>query len=64
MEEDGSGGNGDNMLSPVESNLEVCSSIEIEPIMDKSYNPETKTNHTVIKTEPCQQFYTLYFNAN
>ncbi|KAJ8935711.1 hypothetical protein NQ318_012549 [Aromia moschata] len=52
MEEDGSGGNVDNMLSPVESNLEVCSSIETEPFMDKSYNSEA--NHMVIKTEPCQ----------
>ncbi|KAJ8940205.1 hypothetical protein NQ318_010705 [Aromia moschata] len=46
--------NGNDMLSPVESNQEVCGGIEMD--MDKSYNPET--NHTVIKTEPCQDVET------
>ncbi|KAJ8933144.1 hypothetical protein NQ318_015452 [Aromia moschata] len=53
MEEDGSSGNGNNMPSPVESNMDVYGCIEIKPFVDKSYNLET--NHTVIKTEPCQR---------
>ncbi|KAJ8936406.1 hypothetical protein NQ318_008518 [Aromia moschata] len=56
MEEDGSGGNGDNVRSPVDSSLAVCGGIEIKPFLEKSYNPET--NHMAIKTEPCKDVET------